>query len=191
MNGTQGDADNSAVEPASSEPQRIQDPQFGYKTAVNLVTLVSTETYARFNAMLTIHGFLLASVGLFLTNASSPRLGAIMVTLVACAGVALCCTWRGFVKHGIDAQSTLRQEARRLEDKYFDDSVAAFSTLARRGLMEENSLLRPAPTFEKSAKSVITIFLVLYVLLFVLSLTRFVVLLLRAGSLTITISLLL
>ena len=47
---------------------RIIDPKLGYEKAVQLVALVSTELYSRFNAMLTIHGFFLAAIGLVLTR---------------------------------------------------------------------------------------------------------------------------
>ena len=51
-----------------STPDRITDPKLAYEKAIHLIGLVSQEIYSRFNAMLTIHGFFLAAIGLIFTR---------------------------------------------------------------------------------------------------------------------------
>ncbi|MBU1063944.1 hypothetical protein KKC74_03950, partial [bacterium] len=57
----------------------LSDPKLAYEKAVQLIGLVSQEIYSRFNAMLTIHGFFLAAIGLILTSGTEKLTGYILL----------------------------------------------------------------------------------------------------------------
>jgi hypothetical protein len=191
MNDVPQQPEPSSSQAAGSAMPKLHEPKLGYETAVKVVDLVSREIYARFNAMLTVQGFFLAAIGLFLTNANNVWLGTLMVGLVSVVGETLCWTWKGFIRHGVAAQKRLREEAYRVEREYYTESVSVFSRLAKSGLTEEDGASSRVPNFEKSAIRVVCLFQGLYALCIITSVGRLAyltVLAFSSGSLSITVS---
>ncbi|MDP3261231.1 MAG: hypothetical protein Q8M34_11730 [Thermodesulfovibrionales bacterium] len=151
----------------------LTDPKLAYEKAVQLIGLVSQEIYSRFNAMLTIHGFFLAAIGLIFTRGAENLAGRIMLIGLPIAGWFLCRAWRQFVAHGVKAQEFFRKKARDSEN-YFDDSVKIFTELHKAGLVEEPTETGRVSTFKSSAERVILIFELLYGGLFVFFLIQLI-----------------
>ena len=145
------------------------DPNITYQIAVSQIGLVSQEIYSRFSAMLTIHGFFLAAIGLFFNTGTNKLLSHIIIMGVCVAGFVLCTSWRKFVAHGIQAQVFFREKAAEIE-KRFGNTVDIFRELTQSHLVEEGRQNCSRSGFGSTATQVIRIFECLYLFLFILSL---------------------
>ena len=154
--------------PSQSGKSQI-DPNTTYQVAVSQIRLVSQEIYNRFSAMLTIHGFFLAAIGLFFNSDINRLLSHLIIMGVCAAGFLLCSSWRRFVTHGVQAQIFFRRKAAETEIR-FGNSVDIFRELTKSNPVEESVHVRQGSAFEWTAKQVIRIFEILYGFLFLLSL---------------------
>jgi len=91
---------------------------------MDLVGLVSQEIYSRFNAMLTTNSILLAIIGWMVT---SEGLSPYLTMSLPIVGLFLCGAWYSFVAHGVYWQDRFREEARRLEERYYIDTFRLIS----------------------------------------------------------------
>jgi len=150
-----------------SKKELLSDPGLAYDKAVGLVGLVSQEIYNRFNATMTMHGFLLAALGLVITSgAGNTWVGCVLFLELPIAGWFLCDTWREFVDHGLKTQEFFRKEARRIEETY-DQSLDIFTRLHETTLIHENpqvkrGLFRKSSNFQTTSHKVITVFRCIY-----------------------------
>jgi hypothetical protein len=161
----------SSKEQQNSQQSTSQtlDPNTTYQIAVSQIGLVSQEIYNRFSAMLTIHGFFLAAIGLFFNIGTHKLLSNIIIMGVCVAGFVLCASWRKFVAHGIKAQEFFRRKAAETE-KRFGNTVDIFCELTQSPLVEEGKQNSSRSGFGSTATQVIRIFECLYLFLFILSL---------------------
>ena len=154
--------------PLERDKSRI-DPNTTYQVAVNQIGLVSQEIYNRFSAMLTIHGFFLAAIGLFFNSDINRQLSHLIIMGVCATGFLLCSSWRRFVTHGVQAQKFFREKAADTEIR-FGNSIDIFRELTNSKSVEKSLHVCQGTTFERTAKQVIRIFEILYGFLFLLSL---------------------
>lgn len=103
---------------------RKKKAEIGYRTAIDLVALVSHEIYSRFNAMLTANSIILAIVGWSITVG---ELSSLLLISLPIMGVALCTIWLLYVYHGFYWQDLFREEAKRLEREYYIDTFTLIS----------------------------------------------------------------
>jgi len=108
----------------SEEDKQLQDARIGFQAAQDLVALTSQEIYGRFNAMLTANSIIVAILGWII--ASERSLPCYLAYSLPSIGLVLCILWYLFNEHGVYWQTTFRNEARRLEDKYFKDTFSLF-----------------------------------------------------------------
>jgi hypothetical protein len=165
----------------TEQPNQIA-PDRTYQVAVSQIGLVSQEIYNRCTAMLTVHGFLMAAVALFLSSSPDRGFSYVISIGICAAGIALCILWRGFVSHGVHAQEFFRQCAARTEELY-GNSIDIFRDLRKSCLVEEG---KPAPkesTFERTASHLILVFEWLYGALAILCLVLLLAPSLRGGEL--------
>jgi hypothetical protein len=93
--------------------------KIGYNTVINLIELVSSEIYSRFNAMLTANSIMLGIIGLLIISNSKYAL--ILIVIFSVAGIFFCYFWSQLIKHGVLWQMHFRDLAKELEKNYFRD----------------------------------------------------------------------
>ncbi len=156
-------------------------PSLEYDRAIGLVGLVSQEIYSRFGQMLTIHGFILAAIGVAATRGSDSLLAALLAVGLPIAGFSLCDPWRRFVQHGVKAQEFFRNKACELEQAH-DTSVKLFTTLKTTDLIHESPSASPRSEFRGLAERVILLFKWIYGLMLVLFALNLAVYLIRYAA---------
>lgn len=89
------------------------NPELGYTTAIQLVSLVSQEIYSRFAAMLTSNSIIIAFIGLSLTSRN--HLLCILGISFSIVGLVLCYLWWVLNDRGVDYQDSYRGKAKQFE----------------------------------------------------------------------------
>ncbi len=154
--------------------QQREKARIGYQTAIDLVGLVSHEIYSRFNAMLTANSIILAIIGWIVT---SGNLSPYPSRSLPIAGILLCGAWYLFVAHGVYWQERFREEARRLEQRYYIDTfrlISKVTTESSGSCKEETGTPKWVKWFKfyNTSRFVIAIFFMIYiVMLYQLTLT--------------------
>jgi hypothetical protein len=155
-----------------------ENAKMGYKSALDLLSLVSREIYSRFSAMLVVQGILMKI--LFDTFSGKDYLLVICISVI---GLILCFIWIIWVYHGIYYQDRFRKIASFLEEKYFKDTFKIFHSIS----YPEKDITDFAPIeakgikklaanikYEISAFIIISVFVIIYIVSFWSSLIKYI-----------------
>ncbi len=160
------------------ENLEYENAKMGYKSSLDLLSLVSREIYSRFQAMLVVQGILLK----ILFDTYSVK-NFFLVMCISIIGLILCLIWVIWVYHGIYYQDRFRKIASFLEEKYFKDTfkifhsvsypgkdITDFAPIEAKGMKKLSSKMK----YENSAFVIISLFILIYIATFLLSLLEYV-----------------
>ena len=141
-----------------SEPEEFKKITNAYNAAISLWRLASEQIYSRFGAMLIGNSIIVAILGglVFKSELEIPQLSLVLPFL----GIGLCILWFLFIWRGLQVEDRYRKIAETLESRAIPDDVkVAFPTGTRAG-------------FDCFSYVTIAIFVFLYIIIFLLLLTR-------------------
>lgn len=124
-----------------------------YEKIIELIILGSKEQYGRLNAMLTVHGLILAAFGALFAKGSHEIRTDIASTAMLLIGFLLCLPWKAFVESGSEMQNYFRCKAKEMEQRN-EQSIGLFT-----------NFLPKTKRFRKVSIEIITIFQFLYLVL--------------------------
>ncbi len=122
---TDTETNGSHLDTAQSEDARIC-----YQVAVNLISYVGDQQWARSNVMLLANSVILAAISLRVTDQPFSPSSNISLIVLSIIGLILCVTWAVSIQRGFEFQTYYFTAARELEECFRFD---IFKTLSRAG----------------------------------------------------------
>ncbi len=170
----------ASTPPPTASVSRPPDADIGraYEHAVSTIGLISGEVYERFKGILTLHGFVLAAIGVIATRPSPRRFADGLLVILPVVGFLVARLGRALIRLGVKNQETFRSRARDIERAYIDPSLWLFVPLQEARAAETSGVARGdrSSAFERIAGRLSLVLEALYALVFAAGVVRILLL---------------